>query len=127
MGKSETCADCDPVAKISGCVDVTPYNEYDLKRALNVGPVSVAIEADTDTFQLYTGGIITSESCGTKLDHGVLVVGYGMDSGVNYWTIKNSWGDDWGESGYVRIARDDSNTNSAGICGIASTPSYPVV
>ena len=127
VGKSETCADCDPVAKISGCVDVTPYNEYDLKRALNVGPVSVAIEADTDTFQLYTGGIITSDSCGTQLDHGVLVVGYGVDSGVDYWTIKNSWGNDWGESGYVRIARDDSNTNSAGICGIASTPSYPVV
>jgi C1A family cysteine protease len=127
VGSGGTCGTCVPVATISSCVDVTPNNESELKRALNTGPVSVAIEADKDAFQLYTGGIITSELCGTALDHGVLVVGYGTDNGVDYWTIKNSWGSDWGEDGYVRIARDDSNVLNGGICGIASLPSYPVV
>jgi C1A family cysteine protease len=127
IGASETCGTCTPTAIISGCTDVTPNNEYALKRAVNKGPVSVAIEADKDAFQLYTGGIITSELCGTALDHGVLVVGYGTDDGTDYWTIKNSWGDTWGEDGYVRIARDDSNVIDGGICGIASLPSFPSV
>jgi C1A family cysteine protease len=127
IGASETCGTCTPTAIISSCVDVTPNNESALKRAVNVGPVSVAIEADQDAFQLYTGGIITSTLCGTALDHGVLVVGYGTDNGIDYWTIKNSWGDAWGEDGYVRIARDDSNVIDGGICGIASLPSYPIV
>jgi KDEL-tailed cysteine endopeptidase len=90
--------------------------------------VAVAIEADTATFQLYSGGIITSIMCGTSLDHGVLVVGYGEDEGQLYWTVKNSWGDSWGEDGYVRIGRtDDPTVNGDGVCGIAMQASYPVV
>jgi C1A family cysteine protease len=89
-------------------------------------PVSVAIEADTRYFQYYSGGILTSTSCGTNLDHGVLVVGYGTEKGQKYWIVKNSWGSTWGESGYIRIARSDS-TNDAGICGISLSPSFPIV
>ena len=50
-------------------------------------PVSVAIEADKPAFQHYKSGILTGSACGTKLDHGVLVVGYGS----GYWIVKNSW------------------------------------
>jgi C1A family cysteine protease len=125
-GTEGTCASCTSVASISSCVDVTSRNQLHLKEAVSMGPVSVAIEADTSTFQLYKGGVISSSSCGTSLDHGVLVVGYGTESdGTMYWTVKNSWGPGWGEDGYVKIARSE-NSFDAGICGIALQPSYPV-
>jgi len=85
--------------------------------AVATQPVSVAIEADKMVFQMYTGGIINSARCGTNLDHGVLVVGYGSESNQDYWILKNSWGPSWGESGYFRIAKDTSK-DSAGICGL---------
>lgn len=124
--KDGSCAACAPVVSISSCVDVTPNNEQHLKEAVAMGPVSVAIEADTKTFQLYTSGVITSSACGTNLDHGVLVAGYGTLDGTPFWLVKNSWSPTWGDEGYVRIERSDS-TNDKGICGIAMQPSYPVV
>ena len=63
-------------------------------------------------------------ACGTKLDHGVLAVGYGVDGGTEYWIVKNSWGATWGESGYIRLGR--GTAGAAGECGIAAQPSYPV-
>jgi C1A family cysteine protease len=104
--------------------DVTPDDEDQLKAAVAQQPVSVAIEADQEVFQGYTGGVINDASCGTQLDHGVLVVGYGHDSasGLDYWKVKNSWSATWGMDGYVLIAR---GTGGAGMCGIASLPSYP--
>jgi C1A family cysteine protease len=114
-------------AKASGVVGVSTYanvkvNSADqLKAALNVGPVSIAIEADQTVFHAYTGGIINSASCGTSLDHGVLVVGYGVEAGQEFYIVKNSWSAAWGEQGYVRIAVQDG----AGICGIQMQPIIP--
>jgi C1A family cysteine protease len=108
------------VFKITGYSDVTANSTSQLNAALNKGPVSVAIEADQSVFQSYTGGIITSTSCGTNLDHGVLAVGY---NGSSYIIVKNSWGATWGESGFVRIGQ----ASGAGICGINSEPSYPTL
>jgi C1A family cysteine protease len=105
---------------------VAPNNQVLLKQAVSQGPVSIAIEADTRYFQSYSGGILTSSSCGTNLDHGVLIVGYGVDNGTKYWLVKNSWGTTWGENGYVKILRSDS-TNDAGVCGVAMEPSFPIV
>ena len=124
--KNGECHDCEAVVQISSCEDVPANNQQKLKEAVSLGPVSVAIEADTRTFQLYTGGVLTSSSCGTNLDHGVLVVGYGKEGSTQYWLVKNSWGTSWGEEGYVKIERSDS-TNDPGICGIAMQPSFPVV
>ena len=87
-----------------------------LKAALATGPVSVAIEADQFAFQGYSGGIITS-GCGTRLDHGVLAVGYGGTGDMEYFIVKNSWGPSWGDHGYVKIAPNQ--------CGITMQPSYP--
>jgi len=58
-------------------------------------------------FQLYKGGVLESDACGTTLDHGVLVVGSGRDeaSGLDYWKVKNSWGGDWGEAGFIRLSQ----------------------
>ena len=99
---------------------MTPQDSDALKAAIAQGPVSVAIQANQKVFQRYSGGIITAD-CGTKLDHGVLAVGYGTDNGTPYYKVKNSWGADWGEEGYVRIAI----TDGAGMCGIQSQPSQP--
>lgn len=117
-------ASCGTQYHIGACGDVEAENELALKEALAAGPVSVAIEADTKVFQLYRSGIITSNECGTDLDHGVLAVGYGAESGTMYWKVKNSWSADWGEDGYVRVLRTES-THSKGVCGIAMQPSMP--
>merc|ERR1712064_208601 len=100
---------------MGGYVSVDQSTEA-LKSAISQGPVSVAIEADQMSFQMYQGGTITS-GCGTNLDHGVLAVGY-SDS---YFKVKNSWGASWGSNGYVQISTD-GNT-----CGIHSDASYPTV
>ena len=112
-----------PEITFTECWDVTPNNQQALKAAVAKQPVSVAIEADTRYFQMYAGGVLTSTSCGTNLDHGVLVVGYGQEGDEDYWLVKNSWGDAWGEDGYIKIGRSDK-TDDAGICGIAMTPSF---
>ena len=126
---SQACSDeekkCNKVADFLYCMDVTPNNEQVLMQAVYETPVSVAIEADVRVFQFYSGGIIDSSTCGTSLDHGVVIVGYGTEEDKDYWIVKNSWGEDWGENGYVRIARGSSTTDN-GVCGIAMMPSFIV-
>jgi C1A family cysteine protease len=97
-----------------------------LRAAVAKQPVAIAIEADTKYFQSYSSGVLTSSSCGTNLDHGVLIVGYGEETGIKYWLVKNSWATTWGDNGYIKIGRSDS-VNDPGICGIAMDPSFPIV
>merc|ERR1711937_409595 len=85
------------------------------------GYKDISSEADQMSFQLYSSGVLTG-NCGTNLDHGVLAVGYGTESGTDYWKVKNSWGASWGANGYVLIERGVNK------CGIADgPPSYPTV
>lgn len=122
-----SCVDCKPVVSIKGCSDVPPNNQVALKEAVAlIGPISIALDAETKLFQSYKSGVITSESCGTNLDHGVLIVGYGEEDGIKYWLVKNSWGASWGDAGYIKISRSESK-NDAGICGIAMQPSFPII
>lgn len=122
--KRGTCQTCDEDYFIKSCYDVTPNNQVALKEAVAFTPVSVAIQADTKYFQFYSSGVLDSDQCGTTLDHGVLIVGYGEEDETPYWLVKNSWGSSWGDNGYVKILRSDS-TNDPGICGIAMQPSFP--
>jgi len=102
---------------------VTPYSKSALLAAVAQQPVSIALDADRDVFQYYSGGVMDSTSCGTSPDHAVLVVGYDTSGSSPYWKIKNSWGSSWGEDGYIRLGMSDDNTY--GICGMYSDPSYP--
>ncbi|XP_057428115.1 cysteine proteinase mucunain-like [Lotus japonicus] len=112
------------VVTIDGYEDVPENDENSLKKAVAHQPVSVAIEAGGRAFQLYVSGVFTG-LCGTELDHGVAVVGYGTENGTDYWLVKNSWGAEWGENGYIKLQRNVQTTKT-GKCGIAMQASYPI-
>jgi C1A family cysteine protease len=113
-----TCkTDVPSVATISGYKDVAQGSESDLMNAVTAQPVAIAIEADQAAFQSYTGGVLKS-GCGKNLDHGVLAVGYSSTN--NYWIVKNSWGQSWGEQGFIRIVIGSDE------CGLADAASYAV-
>lgn len=113
----------DGLVKVLSYHNVTYGDSQALKDTIALGPVSVAIEADQIVFGSYTGGIITGTECGARLDHGVLAVGYGVEkrTGIEYITVKNSWGKRWGEHGYVRLGVEPGE----GVCGINSSASQP--
>ncbi|KAJ4702749.1 Cysteine Protease [Melia azedarach] len=108
-------------AQVTKYEDVHSNDEGALLNAVAKQPVSVAVDASN--LQLYDGGIFDGE-CGTSLNHGVTVVGYGTsEEGKKYWLIKNSWGSDWGEGGYFRLQREGGAPE--GQCGVAMSASYP--
>jgi len=112
-----------PKGGVTGFKDVASNSAQALMEAVTQQPVSIAIEADKAVFQLYKSGVLSSV-CGTKLDHGVLAVGYGTLDGKDYWKVKNSWGASWGDEGYVLLMRGKPGV---GECGLLTQPSYPVV
>ena len=125
-GTCETTCDIVTDSVIKSYVDVKASSDSDMMTALNQQPVSIAIQADQKDFQLYKSGVFTG-SCGTKLDHGVLVVGYGSEDGTDYYLVKNSWGTTWGDEGYIKLGRGDEYNNGNGQCGMLMQGSYPIV
>lgn len=126
-GKDETCKynPNNGVVKVLDYVDIPEGDGDALFAAVAQTPVSVAVNAGSLAFQLYGGGVITSETlCGKNLDHGIVAVGYGTDGKNPYYIVRNSWGASWGEKGYVRIKR---TSKGAGVCGINLAASYPIV
>lgn len=106
----------------SGVVTLT--SEKKLQEAVvSVGPIAVYIHATNNLYK-YGGGVFFDRSCNPKkTNHAVLVVGYGNDKkGGDYWLIKNSWGNRWGESGYLKLAR-----NKKQHCGIGTFGTFPKV
>ena len=111
------------LVKVISFTDVPEGDQDALAAAVSRQPVSVAIEADRLAFQFYKGGILDGTACGQNLDHGVTAVGFGVENGKEYFIVRNSWGASWGESGYIRIAKN--NSIEGGVCGIALSASYP--
>jgi C1A family cysteine protease len=113
---------CTNVANsdIAKYIDVEANSDSAMMSAIAAQPVSIAIEADQREFQLYKSGVFTG-TCGTNLDHGVLVVGYGTMDGTDYYKVKNSWSTSWGDQGYIYLGR------GAGQCGILMEASYPIL
>jgi C1A family cysteine protease len=127
-GETQSCqTTCDvvPKSQIKSWVDVSSTDQA-LMSAIARQPVSIAIEADQIDFQLYKSGVFTG-SCGTTLDHGVLVIGYGTEKGEDYYLVKNSWGTSWGEKGYIKLGRGPQYNNGEGQCGILLEASYPLL
>jgi cathepsin L len=123
-GTSPSCKKgCTPVSgtAVSGWTDVTPKSVSALASAVTNVPVAIAIQANQPAFQSYKSGVLTG-TCGQRLDHGVLLVGYGTDNGLDYWKVKNSWGTSWGEQGYIRIEK-----SSKDLCGVLDAPSFVTV
>ncbi|CAL4994362.1 unnamed protein product [Urochloa decumbens] len=114
------CQSVQPAVTIRSYQDVPSYDENALATAVANQPVSVGVDANN--FQFYDGGVMTADSCGTDLNHAVTIIGYGTaEDGSQYWLIKNSWGETWGEGGYFKLERD------VNACGVAIMASYPIV
>ncbi|WOL04427.1 vignain [Canna indica] len=126
VGKEGTCnlsKKNSPAVGIDGHERVPTNDESVLMKAVANQPVSVAIEAGGTAFQFYSEGVFTGP-CSTELNHGVAIVGYGAtEDGTQYWIVKNSWGADWGDGGYIKMQRGVADKE--GLCGIAMDASYP--
>lgn len=131
-GNSKKATSCDTSCSIvkdsalSGYIDVSPNSDEAMMEALSKQPVSIAIQADQKDFQLYSSGVFTG-SCGTKLDHGVLLVGYDSENGEDYYLVKNSWGESWGDKGYIKLGKGSQYNNGNGQCGLLMQGSYPII
>ncbi|XP_072453037.1 procathepsin L-like [Notamacropus eugenii] len=113
-------------AIVTGYVDLPSGNERILAKALaTMGPISVAVDAAHESFRFYHSGVYYEPKCSSEaLDHAMLAVGYDVnrETGEKYWIVKNSWGEEWGDKGYILMARDQNNH-----CGIATIASCPEV
>lgn len=115
-------------AHISGFKAIPSGDENTLVQQIYQQPISVAIDATGTGFQLYQSGIYRPTTCSSKnLSHAVLLVGYGVEGGIIYYRLRNSWGTQWGEPavsggerGYMRIGK------GVNVCGIATMASYPI-
>lgn len=129
-GTTKTAGTCQTTCKlVSGSkivshTDVPTKSDDAMMGAIAKQPVSIAIEADQREFQLYKSGVFTG-ACGTNLDHGVLVVGYGTMDGLDYYRVKNSWSTTWGDNGYIYLGRGAQYNQGSGQCGILLQGSYP--
>lgn len=95
-----------------------------MKDRIKIQPYSGSVSAGNKIFKHYKAGtILDNSACGTSLDHSIYIVGlHDVENEAPYWTIQNSWGPEWGENGYVRIAV----TEGEGICGINLESDVPL-
>ena len=101
--KVQTCQESQCIAqpRVKAFVHVKPDDQEIASALISIGPLSIAVDASS--FQFYSGGIL---SCSYKqINHGVVLVGYGEENDVQFWKIRNSWGNGWGEGGYLRFVK----------------------
>ncbi|KAM9838742.1 cathepsin S-like [Aulostomus maculatus] len=110
-------------ASCTGYGFIPEGDESALKLALkHIGPISVAIDASRPKFVFYRHGVYKDHTCTHNVNHGVLAVGYGRERGQDYWLVKNSWGINYGDEGYIKMARNQNNQ-----CGIALYACFPTM
>jgi len=122
-GGDGTCRpSASPGARIASYTTL-PVNELvPLKRALSTqGPVVASVEASD--WSIYGQGVFDGCSINATVNHAVVMVGYGTDDAQGkYYLIRNSWGPDWGEGGYIRLRRHDTDQGLEGYCGVDKNP-----
>lgn len=125
-GKDYACATDDvskytsPKATISGYVKLPGNNYAALMNAVaNIGPM--AINVDASSWSAYSEGVFDGcDQASPDVNHVVVMVGYGEESdGTKYWLVRNSWSPSYGEKGYIKLARTDSEDDN---CGSDVTP-----
>jgi len=87
------------------------------------GPIGAGIDA-TAELEAYTGGVFTQSKLFSLINHEVSIVGWGVEDGVDYWVVRNSWGTYWGESGFFRIKQGDLGINRQGDWGVPKIDSF---
>ncbi|XP_030388251.1 cathepsin L1 [Scaptodrosophila lebanonensis] len=114
----------ESVVKIRDYARIKPGDEQKMKEVIaTLGPLACSINAAPASFEQYSGGIYDDDECNQDdLNHSVVVVGYGSENGRDYWIVKNSYSQNWGEGGFIRLPR-----NEGSFCGIASECSYPIL
>lgn len=125
-GTKQTCKynPANVILRITGYKEVDSPTTDQLKELVLTAPMPVGMCASMNTFMHYSGGIYADKSCPSdpnKLDHAVLLCGWGSENGVNYWIVRNSWGTGWGEAGYFRIAI------AGNLCGIQDSTTYAIL
>ncbi|XP_074596137.1 cathepsin L-like peptidase [Brevipalpus obovatus] len=106
--------------KIEKYATLPDDQEEILQEQVSMRVVSVGIDAQN--FQLYHDGIYDTDCQSPFLiDYGFAMVGYGTENGTDYWIVKNSWGQEWGEQGYIRMLR------GVNLCGLAAASTYPII
>jgi C1A family cysteine protease len=94
-----------------------------MRNALKNYALTARVDASSNLWRSYDGGVITSDDCGTTLNHSVAIVGYKVQTiGYDYWIVRNSMGKGWGDKGYAQI---DLKADFPGICGVMSETYYP--
>eukprot|EP01083_Nonionella_stella_P279566 950979_1 len=91
---------------ITGYTQVQANSEQKLQEAVADGPVVVFVKAGSSSFRNLKGGILTAECDTGNINHAVVAVGYGTEDDIDYWIIRNSWGENWGVNGYGKICRN---------------------
>lgn len=113
----------DAVATVTGSIAIPYQDEKTLQWAVaTIGPITTSINNDYAPINNYTGGIFDDVKCVEFMGAAVTIVGYGTENGKDFWIVKTSFGDDWGEKGYIRVARNKNN-----MCGLATIAQYPIV
>lgn len=119
----------NPIATAQSWGILSANHEDNMEMVLRwIGPIAVGVNGSDQTFLAYKRGIFDSAGCGQGANHAMLIVGYGQEEDmegnmVRYWIARNSWGETWGEDGYVRVKRGSGIKDEAGVCGIAKNPS----
>uniref|UniRef100_A0A7N0SY91 Uncharacterized protein n=1 Tax=Kalanchoe fedtschenkoi TaxID=63787 RepID=A0A7N0SY91_KALFE len=125
-GPCDTDARSHAAATISDYLRVLPNSdEKALEQIVAIQPVTVGISVSED-FTNYLEGVFTGNCTSDDLDHAVTIVGYeNVEDGTSYWIVKNSWGESWGDEGYIKMAKDIGEPE--GLCGLALDAWYPIL
>lgn len=123
VGAPSSCHSCTgAVPKLKSYVDVKSGDENAMLQAVLITSLAVGIKADDKQFQMYKSGVLDydCDNSDKAIDHAVVVEGYGTENGKDYWLVRNSWSQEWGLDGYVKMVRGKC------MCGICKMASYPV-